>query len=114
MWTERERILCNKYDIEKYLKSVDYFHDYKLGNVQFNKSANLITIEEDKNSISNQGAHIWDFTFELVLKLEIEMDSMLTPYIYEVKIDDNKILFELTNGYILVGASEIKLGIPTQ
>ncbi|MCM1235981.1 MAG: hypothetical protein NC489_38310 [Ruminococcus flavefaciens] len=114
MWTEREKILCDIYDIDKYLKSMDYFHDYRLGNIQFNESANLITIEEDKNNIDNQGAHVWDFTFELVSKLEIDMDLILTPYIYEIKIKDNEIFFELTNGYILVDAGGIKLGIPTQ
>lgn len=77
-------------------------------------TANLITIEEDKNNIDNQGTHVWEFTFELISKLEIKMESIVTLYIYEVKIKDNEILFELTNGYILVGAGGIKLGIPTQ
>lgn len=114
MWTARERILCNKNDIEEYLKSVSYFHDYRLGNIEFSKSTNQITIEEDTRSIHNEAAHIWDFTFDSISNLQIVIDFVVSAYITEIEIKNNKIIVGLTNGYVSFSTIGLRLGIPAQ
>ena len=114
MWTERERILCRKKDIEEYLASVDYFHDYRLGYIEFCESANKLTIEEDTRSLANEDAHIWDFTFVSISNLKITVDFIPPAYITEIKIKNDEVVVELNNGCISFNAVEIKLGIPTQ
>lgn len=73
MWTERERIIDNFEDAITYIKQQDYFHDYRMGNIEIDNNSVLITIEEDTGNIANKNAHVWDFKFNNISNFKCEM-----------------------------------------
>lgn len=112
MWTERERIIDNFEDAITYIKQQDYFHNYRMGNIEIDNNSVLITIEEDTGNIANKNAHVWDFKFNNISNFKCEIDSILPFFIFEVFIEDHEITFALNNGYISFEAKDILLGIP--
>ena len=117
MYTQREKELHTYNDIEDYLNSMDNFHDYKLGNFEYDKASNIcVCIETDHNPInSSKEGLVWDFNFEKVTDFSFSMDVMIGSWVDEITVEtDSKIVFALTNGYISVSAEKIKLGIPSK
>jgi hypothetical protein len=108
MWTAREKVFADIDEINQYLKNIDFFHDYKLGNVQFDKSAKNIFIED-----CSENALVWDFSFENVSEFEIKIDAVLASYVDEIRINNKLFELDLTNGYISFRADGLKLGIPS-
>ncbi len=117
MWTEREKELYSIREIEDYLNLMDDFHDYRLSDFEYNneKSTAKICVETEHEAInSSTEGLVWDFSFEEIKDFSFSMDSMLESYIYEIIVDKGQeIVFSLTNGYIIVSADKIKLGIPS-
>ena len=111
MWTERDKVLDNVSEIVQYLDTVNSFHDYKLGNISFD-GCNLIVMIEDAHTKNNREAHIWNFTFNHVTQLYIDMDCVLRPFLTEVEIVGQSVIIGLTNGSISFNAIDIMLGIP--
>ena len=112
MWTERERVLTNFDEAIEYIESKECFHDYRLGNIDIGENCIKIMIEEDTGNEHNNNAHIWDFSFHQTSNLKVVMDCVLTPYIDEVSIENQEMVFSLTNGCIIFQAEDISLGIP--
>ena len=112
MWTERERIITNFDEAIEYIESKECFHDYRLGNIDISEKCIQIMIEEDTRNEHNENAHIWDFSFRQTSNLKVVMDCVLTPYIDEVSIENQEMVFSLTNGCIIFQAEDISLGIP--
>lgn len=118
MWTPREKEFHTFKETENYLKEVESFHDYRLGNFEYkseNSTARIfVETEHEANNSSTDGL-VWNFDFEGVKNFSISMDAMIGTWIDEITVEaDSKILFSLTNGYIAVSASKLKLGIPSK
>ena len=109
---ERERVITNFDEAIEYIESKECFHDYRLGNIDIGENCIKIMIEEDTGNEHNNNAHIWDFSFHQTSNLKVVMDCVLTPYIDEVSIENQEIVFSLTNGCIIFQAEDISLGIP--
>ncbi len=118
MWTGREKELNSLAEIEDYLDSIDNFHDYRLGNIEYNseESTAVICVESDhKPSNSLTDGLVWDFRFEEIKSLSYSVDTMQGNWICEITVENqSEILFALDNGYISVSASKLKLGVPSK
>lgn len=112
MWTKREKIINNFDEVISYIKSQDGFHDYRLGNIEFNENTIQIMIEEDTRNKHNENAHIWDFNFKEISELKVSMDCIIPAFISEVDIGGHFVKVGLNNGYISFRAMEISLGVP--
>ena len=106
MWTERERIIDNFEDAITYIKQQDYFHNYRMGNIEIDNNSAFISI------IANKNAHVWNFKFNNISNFKCEIDSIVPFFILEVFIEFHEITFGLNNGYISFEAKDILLGIP--
>lgn len=118
MWTPREKEIHTFKEIENYLKEVESFHDYRLGKFKYkseNSTANIFVETEHEAKNSSIDGLVWNFEFEEVENFAISMDTMIETWIDEITVEDGPIiLFSLTNGYISVSASKVKLGIPSK
>ena len=112
MWTERARIIKKFNEAISYIEKQDYFHDYRLGNLEIQNSSVIIMIEEDTREKHNDNAHIWEFRFENISNLNFTLDCIMDSYISEVLIENNEVRFGLTNGCISFYTEKISLGIP--
>lgn len=112
MTKNKEKIIKNFDEAISYIEEQDSFHDYILGNLEVNYNSITIMIEEDTKEKHNENAHIWDFTFQKISALKFTMDCILPSYIAEILIENQAVVFELTNGYISFYAEDILLGIP--
>lgn len=116
MWTERERYITSFDEINDYIEKVDFFHDHRIGNVEYDGKVAKITVEEivpDKH-ISESAGSIWDFTITGIESYQMNCDCAFTWFLNEVTIEDGELVFNCTNGYVSIKAKEIKLGIPSQ
>lgn len=114
MWSERERYISSLEEIEEYLKEIDYFHDYRIGNIHYSNNQSVITVEEiiKTNDNTDDTGLIWDFKFEAVQNFEIYCDCVVGFYINEITIEGNRIIFNCDNGTIAVDTSHVQLGVP--
>ena len=113
MWNERERVITNFDEAIEYIgiKRM-HFTITDWGNIDIGENCIKIMIEEDTGNEHNNNAHIWDFSFHQTSNLKVVMDCVLTPYIDEVSIENQEMVFSLTNGCIIFQAEDISLGIP--
>ncbi len=114
MWTERLKTINNFDNITAYLDSIDYFHDYRLGNVEICNDSIKICVEEDTENKHNENAHIWDFTFTEYSDFKADVDCIIPSYINEISVEDNYVMFSLNNGFISLLCKKISLGIPKE
>lgn len=114
MWTERMGYIKNFVDVTAYLNSMDCFHDYRLGNIEIKNDSIVIMIEEDSGNKHNENAHIWDFRFTDISVFKANVDCIIPPYITEITIEGNYVMFSLNNGFISFYAKNISLGIPKE
>ena len=118
MWTPREKEIHTIEEIENYLKEVESFHDYRLGNFEYkseNSTASIFVETEHEAKNSSTDGLVWNFEFEWVENFSISMDTMIETWIDEITVKDgSEILFSFQNGYIAVSASKIKFGIPSK
>lgn len=116
-WTERREIKNNYQDIVEYLDSMDSFHDYRIGNVDYDENSVDITIEEvlPGRKIQDDTGLIWDFHFENISKFIFSVDCVIGFWISEVGRGNapGEVTFNLNNGIISVVAEKITLGIPS-
>ena len=114
-WTERREIKNNYQDIVEYLDSMDGFHDYRIGDVEYKGDSANIMIEEvlPGRKIQDDTGLIWDFHFEKISKFIFSVDCVVGFWISEVERGNapREILFNLNNGIISVVAEKITLGI---
>ena len=116
-WTKRAEIKDNFQDIVEYLKSMDNFHDYRIGTVRYDGGSADITVEEVIPGSANKynAGLVWDFHFEKITAFYFDVDCVMRFPILEVEPGDapGEISFSLDSGNISITAEEIKLGIPT-
>ena len=116
MWTERERYIASFEEIKAYIEQIGFFHDHRIGNIEYDGKVTKITVEEivpDKH-ISESAGSIWDFTITGIESYQMNCDCAFTWFLNEVTLEDGELVFNCTNGYVSIKAKEIKLGIPTQ
>ena len=116
MWTERERYIECVDEIKDYLESIDNFHDYRIGHLHYADREATITVEEyiPNSRISKTTGLIWDFEFKNVEVFKIDSDCVLQDWITEINLENNEFVFGCTNGYIVIKAEQVKLGLPTR
>lgn len=115
MWTERKRYITSFDDIKVYLEEMDYFHDHRVGNIQYDGKEAKITVEEiipDKH-ISESAGSIWDFSVKEIESFKMDIDSAFSCFLNEVTLQDGELVFNCTNGYVSIKAKEIVLGVPS-
>ena len=114
MWTERERYIEDFNEIQDYLDIMDNFHDYRIGNLYFKDREAEITVEEyiPNPHISETAGLVWNFKFKNVEESEMNIDCVLQFWITEINLENNKFVFECTNGCISIKAEQVKLGVP--
>lgn len=117
MCTKRINELYTIKEIEDYLKLMDNFHDYQLGDIKYDseKSTAVFCVETEHKAInSSTEGLVWNFSFEEIKTISVSMDVLLGSYIDEITVDNESgIVFSLTNGSISVSTYKIKLGIPS-
>lgn len=116
MWTERERYITSFDEIKEYIEQVNFFHDHRVGNVEYNGKEAKITVEEivSAEHISESAGNIWDFTITVIESFQMNCDCAFTWFLNEVTLEDGELVLNCTNGYVSIKAKEIKLGIPSQ
>ena len=114
MLTERERYITSIDEMNDYLESIDAFHDYRIGNIHYAGTEATITVEEiiPASHISESTGLVWAFEFENIKTIQIDSDCVLGFFIFEIRIENNSIIFDCTNGCIVINAEKIRLGIP--
>ena len=116
MWTERERYITSFEEIKSYIEQIGFFHDHRVGNVEYDGKVAKITVEEivpDKH-ISESVGNIWDFTITGIESYQMNCDCAFTWFLNEITLEDGELVFNFTNGYVSIKAKEIRLGIPSQ
>lgn len=117
-WTKRIKILTSYEDIIKYIEDEYCFHDYRIGNVQYDGSEADVTIEEviPGTKIQDSTGLVWDFHFKGVTSLEMSVDVVMGFWIFEVKRGEkpNEIFFDLHSGFLGIAAERIEVGIPSE
>jgi len=116
MWTERERYITSFEEIESYIEQIGFFHDHRVGNVEYDGKVAKITVEEivPNKHISKSAGNIWDFTITDIESFHMNCDCAFTWFLNEVTLEDGELVLNCTNGYVSIKAKDIKLGIPTQ
>lgn len=112
MWTERLKVLDDYHEIISYIKSMDYFHDFRLGTIELGENAAKITIESDFKNSHNQNALIWNFSFDNISDLKVEIDCIIPSYIMEIEIEGYLVIINLNNGFFSFKMENMSLGIP--
>ena len=103
-------------EIKAYIEQIGFFHDHRVGNVEYDGKVAKITVEEvvpDKH-ISESAGSIWDFTITGIESYQMNCDCAFAWFLNEVTLDDGEIVFNCTNGYVSIKATGIKLGIPSR
>ncbi len=117
-WTERDEIKIWFEDIVAYLDLMGGFHDYRIGNIEYDGDRAEIMVEEviPGKKISDGAGIIWNFEFEEIRNFSMSVDSVLGFYIDSIEKGDglDEILFRLHSGIISIQAEKISLGIPRQ
>jgi hypothetical protein len=115
MWTEREKYIECFNEIQDYLETMDNFHDYRIGHLHYAERKATITVEEyiPNSHISKTAGLIWDFEFKNVEEFKIDNDCVLQGWITEINLENKEFVFGCTNGYIVIKAEQVKLGVPT-
>ncbi|MBQ2922777.1 MAG: hypothetical protein IJE60_06825 [Tyzzerella sp.] len=116
MWSERERYITSFEEIKSYIEQIGFFHDHRVGNVEYDGKVAKITVEEivpDKH-ISESAGNIWDFTITGIESYQMNCDCAFTWFLNEITLEDGELVFNFTNGYVSIKAKEIRLGIPSQ
>jgi len=116
MWTKRERYITSFDEIKAYLEQIDYFHDHRVGNFRYDGVEAKITVEEiiPGEDISESSGLVWDFTVGNIESIQMDCDCAFTWFLNEITLENGELDFNCTNGYAIIKATEIKLGIPTQ
>lgn len=116
MWTEREMYIKDFDEIREYLVSKDNFHDFRVGNLHYADKEATIMIEEDVPNphASKTVALVWDFSFQNIEQIEIDMDCVLGSWITEINVENNEFVFNCTNGCVAIKAEQAKVGVPAK
>ena len=116
-WTERDRIITDANEIFRYIDSMDCFHDYRIGSLEYCSQSARITVESilPGKELNDKTDLVWDFNFEGINDFKINADCVLSFSIDEVIKGDkeHEFYFELNNGTISIVAEKISLGIPS-
>ena len=115
MWTERDKILTQTQEICAYLKEVEHFHDYVIGNLEYDGKTLGVVIEEDflKTDRSNAPAMQWYMEFQGIEMIGFHCDCVFKFGLDEVVYEEGDfVLYGHAFGCIEVRAKQVRLETP--
>lgn len=116
MWTERIKYLNTLEEIDDYVKNINCFHDYYMGNFTYDGTNAAICIEEPTKTTFKDGetGRVWDLEFTNITSIKIENDCIFKFLIKDTYINDEHLVLEFDQGYLKIKADKIILGIPKE
>lgn len=112
MWSEGAKWIEDIEEQKECVGRMDCFHDYRVGNIKHNSKETYIMIEWPSKKKPEVAEQVWVFDFVDVSDFEIELETVIGTWIFEILYEDDEWRFDCTNGYMKVKASKLKLREP--
>lgn len=95
--------------IKEITKQKHSFHDWRISYFDIKDDFISITVEENMGTDNNAGAESATYKICNYTDLEVSLDCILIPFVYDVYFEDeNTIVFDLLNGCVTLKYGDIE------